>query len=102
MGKLPIQNGAAPSVAILQTTWAKELNPLLASLFTQGVTLQSVSLSSGANVVNHTLGHKLNGWLVVRQRAAATFFDTQDLNPTPAVTLNLNASAAVVVDLYVF
>ncbi len=67
-----------------------------------GVILTSQVLASGANVINHTLGRNLQGWFPVRVRASATFYDTQDTNPIPDRTLNLTASAAVTVDLFVF
>jgi len=44
----------------------------------------------------------LTGWNPTRIRASATIFDTQDSNQTPQLTLNLVASANVVVDLLVF
>lgn len=87
----------------LQTLWAAQLDPVIKQPFTQGLLIKSVALASGANVVNHKLGRKLQGWVVTRYRgAAASIFDTQDVNPTPALTLTLNSSAAVTVDLYVF
>jgi hypothetical protein len=44
----------------------------------------------------------LNGWIPTRVRSAATFYDTQDSNPTPDLTLVLYASAACTIDLAVF
>lgn len=90
------------NMQLMQTSWASSLNPLLKNAVLQGVLLKDVSLASGANVVNHKLGRKLQGWVLVRKRAAGDIYDTQDTNSTPALTLNLNSSAAIVVDLYVF
>lgn len=67
-----------------------------------GTILNSVSLSAGANQVPHKLGKNLTGWYMVRQRSAATFYDTQDTGAQKSVFLYLNASAACVVDIYVF
>jgi hypothetical protein len=86
----------------LQTAWASLINPVITLPQSQGIILPNVSLASGANVVNHMLGRKLQGWQIVRQRASATIYDTQDLNQTPQLTLNLTASGAVVVNLFVF
>jgi len=72
-------------------------SPLLA-----GKILEKVDLTSGPNTIRHTLGRVLKGWFIVRQRASATVYDTQDSNDTPQVTLLLTASANVTVDLYVF
>ena len=90
------------SLSQLQSTWAKQLDPLLRQPTSQGLLLKAVPLQAGANVVNHLLGRKLQGWNIVRSRAAATVYDTQDINNTPALTLNLVSSAPVLVDLFVF
>lgn len=87
---------------LMQTKWAQELNPVIANPILQNNILKNISLVSGANVVNHKLGRNLVGWQIIRQRSAASFFDTQDTNQTPELTLNLNASAPVIVDLVVF
>lgn len=90
------------ALALLQTSWATELNPLLANVLSNGSLLKRVVLTSGANVVNHKLGRKLQGWFITRKNASADIYDTQDTNATPALTLTLNCSAAVTVDIYVF
>lgn len=87
---------------MMLTQWAQELNPLLKNPITSGIILKSVSLVSGNNVVNHLLGRKLQGWYIVRIRSASTIYDTQDSNQTPQLTLNLVASAPVIIDLAVF
>jgi len=86
----------------LQSTWAAALDPLLQNPATKGSVLSSVPLTTGANVVNHKLGRKLQGWSIVRQRSAGTVYDTQDTNPRPELSLALVASANMLVDLYVF
>lgn len=86
----------------LQTKWISILNPLLAIPSTQSVILNNVMLLSGSNTINHTLGRKLVGWKVIRQRAAAALHDNQDNNQMPALTLVLVSSAPVTVDLEVF
>lgn len=87
---------------LMQTQWAQELNPLLKQPLNQGLLLQGVSLASGANVINHLLGRKLQGWFLTRLRSSVTIYDTQDLNPNPSQTLSLVSSGAVKVDLFVF
>lgn len=99
---LPKFQSEDKSLMLLQTAWASQIDPVLRNPLTQGNLLKNVTLASGANVVDHKLGRKLQGWVLTRQRAAASVFDTQDLNPTPALTLTLTSSAAVVVDLLVF
>lgn len=86
----------------LQDALVKVLNPVLGSPLLDGVILKGVPLASGANVVATTLGRPLQGWFIVRQRSAGTIFDTQDGNITPSYNLQLTASAAINVDIYVF
>lgn len=86
----------------MQTKWASILNPVIKAPTNNASILQSVSLVVGTNSVNHLLGQKLQGWYIVRLRAASTIYDMQDTNQTPQLTLVLNASAPVVVDLAVF
>lgn len=86
----------------MQTKWASQLNPLLKLPTNQGLILQEVELTTGNNVVNHLLGRNLQGWFLVRKRAAAEIYDTQDDNSMPNLTLQLNTNADVSVDLFVF
>lgn len=82
--------------------WAAQLNPVLANPLVQGLLLPGVKLASGDNTVNHRLGRKLQGYIVVLNSAATTFYDKQATNPTPQLTLIINASGATTVSLYVF
>lgn len=99
---LPKLKAQDPAMDMLQTTWAQQIDPVLRQPILQGNLLKNVALASGANVVNHKLGRKLQGWFITRLRASATVYDTQDSNNTPALTLALQSSAAVVADIYVF
>jgi hypothetical protein len=90
------------SLTLLQSNWASLLDPLLDQLITKGQILENIQLANGANTINHKLGRKLLGWFIVRQRALASIYDTQDTNPTPAVTLRLTSDASVKVDIFVF
>ena len=99
---LPYIQSTSRELSQLQTTWASQLNPVLQLPLTQGIILSDVKLVAGANVINHLLGRKLQGWVPVRVRSSATFFDTQDANTSPQLTLQLTASANCVVDLLVF
>lgn len=86
----------------MQNNWAKLIEPFLSNPPNQCSVLKSVSLLTGTNTINHKLGRKLQGWKVVRQRAAASLYDNQDSNQKPELTLILIASANVTVDLEVF
>lgn len=90
------------TLPLLQTKWASILNPLLGNPSLNSVILPNVNLVNGSNTINHTLGRALMGWRLIRVRAAATIYDTQDSNPMPSLTLLLTSNAAVTVDLEVF
>lgn len=67
-----------------------------------GRLIPNVSLTAGANSVEHKLGRDLRGWIVVRKRANANIWDEQDSNTRSSLFLNLQTSADVTVDLWVF
>lgn len=90
------------SLDLMQTQWAQELNPIIANPTINNAILKNVSLVAGVNVINHRLGRNLQGWKPTRIRASATFYDQQDTNQTPQLTLILIASADVIIDLEVF
>jgi hypothetical protein len=98
MAKLPF----GLTISQMQTKWKSALDPLLGNPSLNTSILANVSLASGSNIINHGLGRNLTGWRVVRCRASATFYDTQDANSHPSLTLLLTSSAAVVIDLEVF
>lgn len=87
---------------LMLTQWSATLNPLLKSPVAMPVLIKKISLSSGDNVINHSLGFQLSGYIVVLNSAAVTFYDKQNTNPTPDKTLVLNASGATTISLLVF
>ena len=99
---LPIYNSAAANFSTMQTNWAQQLNPLTTNPSLKCSILQNVLLNNGSNTINHLLGRKLQGWRIVRQRALASIYDTQDTNIQPALTLILVSNAAVSCDIEVF
>lgn len=85
------------------TKWAAVLNPLLKNPALDSILLQNVTLISGNNVINHKLGRPLQGWKITRMhKNFAQIYDTQDSNQMPQLTLNLNASTGIVIDIEVF
>jgi hypothetical protein len=98
---LPIFTTTIKELSLLQTTWASILNPVVQSPTATPVILKNVQLVAGLNIINHMLGRKLLTWKLVRQRALASIYDTQDSNQHPELTLQLVSSAPVVVDLEV-
>ena len=90
-------------LTMTQNTWAAAINPLLNNPLSKAQVLKNVSLTTGSNTINHKLGRKLQGYYVTRMRGVfSEIYDTQDSNTTPALTLTLNSSADVVVDIVVY
>lgn len=75
---------------------------IISSEILDGILLTNISLTTGLNEVSHKLGRKIRGWIVVRKRANVDIWDEQDSNKKPGLTLRLQASGAVVADLWVF
>ena len=99
---LPIYQDTNKNLMMLQTNWAIQLDPVIKLPTSQGLILKEVSLVTGTNSISHLLQRNLQGWYIVRQRAAATIYDTQDSNRLSNLTLTLTSSAPVVVDIFVF
>jgi hypothetical protein len=89
-------------LSLIQDNLAKAIDDIADQPLTGGVVVSGIPLVAGPNVVNHTLNRLLVGWYLVRNRANATVFDTQDSNLMPTKTLLLTASAATTVDIFVF
>ena len=99
---LPFFKDPNQNLVLLQNAWKSQLDPVLANPTNKNLILTNVSLAIGSNTINHKLGRKLQGWKIVRQRASSVIYDLQDSNQRPELTLVLQASAAVVVDIEVF
>jgi hypothetical protein len=84
------------------TLWASQINPVLGNEIVNGLILENVQLISGTNTINHKLGRRLQGWYITRQRGAGSFYDQQDTNQMQDLTLILNSSTTVSVNIAVF
>lgn len=87
---------------MIQDNVSNILDPYSSKEILQGQILQKVRLTTGTNIVPHNLNRTLIGWFLVRQRASATIYDTQDAQTNPQTFLSLVSSANVTVDIYVF
>lgn len=91
------------SVERFQDNVDAALNLLPSIEIIQGRLVQSLALKAGqTNVIDHKLGRAPLGWFVTRQKSNAVIWDTQDDNRTPTLSLYLNSSADVSVDIWVF
>lgn len=79
------------------------LSQITAPFLLDGRLLENVQLLTGApNLIEHKLGRKPLGFLVVRKRAQADVWDNQDANVFKDRSIDLRSSANVTVDIYVF
>jgi hypothetical protein len=99
---LPIFKDDNKNLMLVQTNWSTQLDPVINQPLSSGVLLKNIQLKMGSNQINHLLQKRLTGWFIVRQRGAASVYDTQDTNMFQDLTLLLTSTAAVSVDLMVF
>lgn len=104
--KIPYQQITDPPQArvlnLFQTQLASALSPITNLPMCKSTILTNKALAAGANTIQTQLGYPLSGFYIIRQRAQADIWDSQDGNSDPSNTLILNSSAAVVVDLVIF
>ena len=68
-----------------------------------GILLKAVVLKTGkTNEIEHKLGRPPLGWFITRKRVTADIWDSQDSNVNISSTLNLECSADVTIDLWIF
>lgn len=90
-------------INIIQDNVENAFSYLLKDPFTSATLLKNVKLVAGQdNIINHLLGRNLIGWILVRKRGPGDIWDKQDENTIPNLTLILNTSQDVVVDLRVY
>ncbi len=82
--------------------WSAIINPIISNPANNSRVVSNVQLSIGNNVINHKLGRKLQGWMIVGIDGIANIYDTQATNQMPALTLTLTSDAAVAISLLVF
>ncbi len=68
-----------------------------------GLLLRKIALTTGQlNTVEHKLNRPILGYVVTRKNTDSSVWDEQDSNLLPGRTINLQCSADVTVDLWVF
>lgn len=87
------------NMMLMQSSWAAKINPILANPTNNILILKDISLIAGATTINHLLGQKQQGWIILDIDGAATIYRSQPLNDK---TLTLTSDAAVNVTLGVF
>ena len=71
--------------------------------FLDGLLLKDLTLTAGSNnPVNHKLGRKLQGWVIVNKTAETDVWAPTSLQTRPDKTLVLSCTANVTISLYLF
>lgn len=99
---LPLFKDSSQPFQLLQLKWSSILNPLIAQPLSQALILPHLIIMTGSNIINHRLGRVLQGYLVILNQENATFYDDQENNQMPDLTLNLISSADTIISLMVF
>lgn len=99
---LPTLKTEDQDLSLMQSKWKSILDPIISNPANNSLVLSNLTLISGDNTINHLLGRKLQGWIVIGNSAATTFYDKQSSNQQPQLTLALHTSGACVVSLLVF
>lgn len=89
--------------AMAQTQWPQEIDPVLSNPLVNGRLITGQKLINGTTPVNHGLGRKLQGWMIVDLDTGLTQMPHRT-NPDvmPELILNLVSNAACIVALWVF
>lgn len=81
--------------------WAALLNPIISNPIVNGVQLKGIPLAIGINVINHKLARVPQGYIITRMKNGfSQIYETS--SQMPALTIQLNSSAAIEVDIYVY
>lgn len=99
MAALPLFPTGNPQLTLWQTQWKSQLDPVLANALVNGISLGTIALVTGNNVIPHKLGRMMQGWILTDQDAGVTIYRSNPLNTS---TLVLNASAPVNISLWVY
>jgi hypothetical protein len=83
----------------MQTQWKSQIQPALNNPLNNGVVLTNITLAIGDNVINHKLQRMQQGWIITDITGAATIYRDAPFN---TLTLTLNSSAIVTINLLVF
>lgn len=118
--KIPLVVTQDRTQNLYQTQLGKSLTPILQCPVSYGLVIQSITIDnsnnrvqsnflnlvSGANIIQHQLGRKPQGYFIVRQKSAASIYDTwdtQNIDSQPLETVvTFNSSANVTVSIWIF
>ena len=102
-GYIPPDFPFAREFNIAQEHIEEVINPLTNSLIVDGIIVEDVVLNSSTFTdIEHKLGRKPRGYIVIRKSAAQTVFEDAGDYGNRKLFLKLKASGAVTVNLWIF
>ena len=79
------------------------IKPIISVPILDGVLCEDVSLTAGiSNEVEHMLGRKPRGYMIVRKQRDTRIWDLQETNDTPTTTLSIACSHDSTVSIWIF
>lgn len=99
MALLPLFKVDDVQLTLWQTKWKALLDVLLSSRITNGVFIQNITTTAGANTIPHLLGRMQLGWFLTDIQGIATVYRSQPFNAT---SLTLTVSTPVTLSIWVF
>lgn len=85
----------------VQTNVSEGLNQVLNKQIVDGILLPAQALKIGNNTINHKLGRKALGYLIISKNANANIYD-DIIAEANSTSFNINSSAVCSVVLWVF
>jgi hypothetical protein len=95
-------NSENREIVLLQANVESAFSQNIVSGLNNGILLENVELESGDNSVNHKLGRKIKGALVVAGGDGATIYNKILTDTELETKFTVNASADCTVNLWVF
>lgn len=99
MNRLPIFQDPNKNFMLHQTSWDAAISPVLNNEINQGMQLTNISLSIGANKINHLLSRKQIGWIITDLNANANIYRSEPLNDK---TLVLTSDSNCIISVWVY
>lgn len=89
-------------IAQVQDNLDLTISEIQNSQFQNGVFVDASLLSASDNTINHGLGRKVTGWVVVDKNANANVWQSTAVNNFPDKQLILKTSVNVTAKIYIF
>jgi hypothetical protein len=88
----------------LQQNVQDSVNPMAALIQNDSIIVSNIALTGPGqlNIINHTLGRPLIGWIPIRVRNCCLIWDGQDFNKNTSQTLWLYSMYSTNIDLLLF